>query len=155
MLWIKYKKRLTNTSILPALLLILVLISIFSCRPEPLAPQEAVLYIVQPVADSVIEGDSVDIFTYTYNFQIADKIGQQNKPGEGHYIYYRDITPPIVKGKSAITAEGTYVTTTESRYTWHNISAGEHIFWVQLVNNDNTPLEAAVAVSVPVTVVNK
>jgi len=151
----KYKKRFACISILHSLLLLLVVIFSFSCRPEPLAPQEAVLYIVKPAADSVIEGNSVSIISYTVNFEIVDKIGQQNKPGEGHFIYYRDVTAPIVKGETAITDEGTYVATTESRYTWQNIPAGEHIFWVQLVNNDNTPLEPAAAVSVPVTIVNK
>ena len=150
----KYKKRFINVSILQALLLLIVIFSL-SCRPEPLAPQEAVLYIVEPAADSVIEGNSVDIFTYNLNFKIVDKVGQKNVPGEGHFIYYRDVTPPIVKGETATTAEGTYITTIESRYTWHDIPDGDHIFWVQLVNNDNTPVEPAAAVSVPVTVVNK
>jgi hypothetical protein len=150
----KYKKIFVNISILQVLFLLVVIFSL-SCRPEPLAPQEAVLYIVEPAADSVIEGNSVDIITYNINFKIIDKMGQKNVPGEGHFIYYLDVNPPIVKGETAITAEGTYVTTTESRYTWQDVADGDHIFWVQLVNNDNTPVEPAAAVSVPVTVINK
>jgi hypothetical protein len=137
------------------LLLLPALTMAISCRPEPLAPEEAVVYIVEPAADSIVQGNSVNVYTYSVNFEIVDKIGQPNKPGEGHIIYYRDVTAPIVKGKTALTPEGTYKVTTDSRYTWSDVSDGAHIFWVQLVNNDNTPLEPAAAVSVPVTVVNK
>ena len=73
-------------------------------------------------------------------------------PGEGHIIFYMDVTPPLKKGESALTAEGTYFITKDKVYVWENVPAGAHTFTVQLVNNDDTPLEPPAAVRAPVTV---
>jgi hypothetical protein len=92
---------------------------------------------------------------YVDNFKLADKSGQANQSGEGHLIYYQDVTPPLVQGQSALSDEGSYFISTAKTYTWENMSAGRHNLWVQLVNNDNTPLEPPAAVRVPITVVLK
>jgi hypothetical protein len=89
------------------------------------------------------------------NFTLVDSNGQANQSGEGHLIYYKDITPPLVKGKTSLTQPGSYAVSIEKSFSWNNIEAGPHNFWVQLVNNDNTPLEPPAAVRVPVTVVLK
>ena len=94
----------------------------------------------------------VTIRTFVERFDIVDKIGEQNSPEEGHLVYYMDVTPPMEQEKSALSNEGTYAVSTETSYTWNNVGAGEHVFWVQLVNNDNTPLEPQAAVRVYVTV---
>lgn len=79
------------------------------------------------------------------NFKIvADKIGQQAVPGEGHFIYYFNVTPPISPGEPALTEEGTYAVTTDSIVSWLGVLPGEYSVWVQLVNNDDTPLEPPV-----------
>jgi len=139
------------------IIIIVLLLSAFfliaiSCRPEPVAPQEAYMYIVEPAPDSTISGDSVRILTYVQNFTVVDKEGQPNKAGEGHLIYYKDISVPLTSGKAAVTTEGTYVISTSTQHTWQNVKPGRHVFWVQLVNNDNTPLEPPSAVSVPVSI---
>ena len=72
--------------------------------------------------------------------------------GEGHIIYYIDVTPPMKAGEPALTASGTYFNTTDKVHVWENVSAGRHTFYVQLVNNDDTPLEPAAVVRAPVTV---
>jgi len=79
------------------------------------------------------------------NFKIvADKIGQQAAPGEGHFIYYFNVTPPTSPGKPGLTEEGTYAVTTDSIVSWFGVLPGEYSVWVQLVNNNNTPLEPPV-----------
>src|SRR5207247_3086523 len=46
----------------------------------------------------------------------------------------------------------TYHAQATKEYTWPNVSAGEHTFAVQLVNNDHTPLRPPVIAQVTVTV---
>jgi hypothetical protein len=79
------------------------------------------------------------------NFTVyADKIGKPAAPGEGHFIYYYDVTPPTDPGKPALTEKGTYAITADSIASWLGVLPGEYKVWVQLVNNDNTPLEPPV-----------
>jgi hypothetical protein len=88
-----------------------------------------------------------------HNIRMSDdNIGKQNVPGEGHVIYYRDVTPPTAPGVSALTAAGTCVATTDDFHIWEEVDSGDHTFWVQLVNNDNTPLEPAVIARTDITV---
>jgi hypothetical protein len=136
-----------------AVLSVLILLS--GCRPEPLAPQEGQLYILSPSAKDTITDSSLDIRVYVDNFSLTADQSRPNQRNEGHLIYYMDITPPLTKGKSALTEEGTYVISIEKSHTWTNLEAGPHNFWVQLVNNDNSPTEPPLAVRVPVTVVLK
>ena len=88
------------------------------------------------------------------NFKLADKLGQANAPGEGHLIYYLDITiPPTVPGQPATSAAGSYFETAATTYTWTNLAAGVHTFAVQLVNNDGTPLSPPVIKMEPVPLI--
>ena len=134
------------------MLLGLILPSLVSCRPEPVAPEEARVLILEPSADSTINYANVSVKTYVEIFNLVDKIGQANVPGEGHIVFYLDVTPPLNKGESALTGAGTYFVTRDTVHVWEKVPAGAHTFWVQLVNNDNTPLEPPAAVYVPVTV---
>jgi hypothetical protein len=131
------------------------LLPLAACRPEPVAPDDARVIILQPSSESILTSDSVTVRTYVEYFDVLDKAGQVSQPGEGHLIFYKDVTPPTIKGESALSLEGTYVISVQKSYTWPNISAGQHSFWVQLVNNDNTSLEPPAAVRVPVTVAIK
>jgi hypothetical protein len=135
------------------MIILLIIVPLSSCRPEPVASNDAIVIILQPSADSVLSSDSVTIRTYVENFNLVDKSGQENRPGEGHLIFYLDVTPPTVKGQSALTAGSTYFISAEKSYIWENVLPGQHSFWVQLVNNDNTCLEPPAAVRAPVTVV--
>jgi hypothetical protein len=86
----------------------------------------------------------INVSPETFNFNIVSKIGQENLPGEGHFIYYFDVTPPTKQGVPALTKEGTYVVTTDSYVTWAGVDSGKYEVWVQLVNNDSTPLDPPV-----------
>jgi hypothetical protein len=131
----------------------MVIVPLSSCRPEPVAPDDARVIVLQPSADSEISSDKITVRTYVEYFKLVNKIGEQNQPGEGHLIFYRDVTPPAVRGTSALTPEGTFAISVEKTYTWSDVTPGKHSFWVQLVNNDNTSLEPPAAVRVPVTVI--
>ena len=142
----------TILKVIPLIILTLILPALVSCRPEPVAPQEGRILILEPSADSTVTSPNITVKTYVEFFSLVDKIGQANVPGEGHIIFYLDVTPPLKKGESALTAEGTYFITKDKVYVWENVPAGAHTFTVQLVNNDDTPLEPPAAVRAPVTV---
>jgi hypothetical protein len=132
-----------------------VVILLSACRPEPVAPQEAQVIILSPSAESTIYSDTVTLNVYVDNFVLTVAGGQNNQNREGHLIYYKDVIPPLVKGKPALTEEGSYAISIEKSFSWNSLEEGPHNFWVQLVNNDNTTLEPPSAVRVPVTVVPK
>jgi hypothetical protein len=133
-------------------LTILSICVIVSCRPEPVAPDDARILILDPPAGATLPAGDVTIQTFSEYIELVDKAGQNREPGQGHIVYYMDITPPVTKGESALTNPGTYFVTTASFHVWNKVAPGNHIFWVQLVNNDNTPLEPPSAVRVPVTI---
>jgi hypothetical protein len=95
----------------------------------------------------------INISTDIRNFKVfSDKIGQSAMPGEGHFIYYFNVSPPTTPGKPALTEEGTYAITADSIASWLSVLPGEYKVWVQLVNNDNTPLEPPVIAGGTITV---
>ncbi len=124
---------------------------VVACRPEPVAPDDATILILDPPANARLSGSEVTIRTFVNYVTLVDKIGQPAAPGEGHIVYYMDVTPPVVKGETGLTDPGTYFATTEKIHIWTNVPAGDHVFWVQLVSNNNTPLEPPAAVRVPIT----
>jgi hypothetical protein len=104
-----------------------------------------------PIAPFQVEVDS-DVS----NIMLADdKIGQANVAGEGHIIYYLNVDPPTVAGQPAVTASGTFKATTEAYNVWENVPAGENVFSLQIVNNDNTPLDPPVVGQIIVTLTLK
>ncbi len=70
------------------------------------------------------------------------------------FIYYQDVNPPLNPGEPAVTAEGTYAVSGETSYTWSAVPDDYHLFAVQVVNNDLTPLEPPVIASVSLPVGN-
>ena len=62
-----------------------------------------------------------------------------NRKGEGHLIYYRDEDPPVVPREPAVT--DTSVVSSDLKYLWKDVREGKHVLSVQLVNNDDTPLD--------------
>ena len=142
----------TILKVMPLIILGLILPALVSCRPEPVAPQEGRILILEPSADSTVTSPNITVRTYVEFFNLVDKTGQANVPGEGHIIFYLDVTPPLKKGESALTADGTYFITKDTVHVWEKVPAGAHTFTVQLVNNDNTPLEPPAAVRAPVTI---
>ncbi len=95
----------------------------------------------------------VNVSPQVRNFRVsAENIGQPPTPGEGHYIYYFGAEPPTTPGQEALTEPGTYVITADSTITWTAVEPGQYTIWVQLVNNDNTPLEPPVVARAEVVV---
>jgi hypothetical protein len=134
--------------------LILLLPLILSCRAEPLAPEEPILTLLSPGNGEKLPAGPVVVKIYVQNFTLIENTGQSNQAGQGHVIYYLDIAAPIVPGESATTSSDSFASSQNS-YTWQNLTPGDHIFSVELVNNDNTPLLPPVAVRVNVIVTGK
>ena len=134
------------------LILVTALLLLGSCRPEPVSPGDARILILSPSSGSAIRENKVSLSVFVDLFRIVDKNGKANVPGEGHMVYYMDTAAPIKAGETALTEPGSYSISIEKTHTWEGVSAGPHTFWVQLVNNDNTPLYPAVAAYVMVTV---
>jgi alcohol dehydrogenase (cytochrome c) len=108
--------------------------------------------ITSPQNRASIKPGDITISVSVSNFNLVDKIGQAIASGEGHIIYYMDVVPPTDPTQAATTAAGTYAATAATSYTWQNVAAGTHTFFVELVNNDNTPLTTPVVIQVVVTV---
>jgi plastocyanin len=87
------------------------------------------------------------------NFTLVEPTGQPNAPGEGHLHYYLDAVVPTNASAPAIPETGGYVISTNTSYTWENVTAGAHNFSVQVVNNDHTPIIPLVFDTVNVTVI--
>jgi serine protease Do len=85
---------------------------------------------------------SLDLFDGLGGLNVADK----------RYIYYFDVDAPTTQGDPATIAEGTYVATNETSYTWANVTPGTHSFSVQMVGGEHTPLSPPVVDKVMVTV---
>jgi hypothetical protein len=79
----------------------------------------------------------------------AGSMGVVNRTGEGHAIYYLDEEPPTDRGIPAVTE--TCIVSSKLRKLWKAVPPGPHVFSVQLVNNDDTPLDPPVFRSVSVT----
>jgi outer membrane protein assembly factor BamB len=110
--------------------------------------------IASPTDRSNLPAGDVTVQPEVTNFNLVDKIGQPNAPGEGHLVYYLDMTPPSNPGQSAVPSSGTYFATAANNYTFKNVAAGSHTIAVQLVNNDNTALTPPVTATVNVTLDN-
>jgi hypothetical protein len=131
---------------------VLVFLLLAACHPEPVVPQDPRILILDPAAESSQSPGAVTIRTFVERLDLVDAAGQPNSQGEGHIVYYMDAAPALVQGESALTAAGTCAVSAGTSYTWNNVPPGEHTFWVQLVNNDNTPLQPPQAVRVYVAV---
>ncbi len=103
---------------------------------------------MEPVPGSVQIEANVTITVQVSGFNLVDKAGQANAAGEGHIIYYLDVVAPTNPGIPALTASGTYVVSAAISYQWPDLPDDAHTIWVQLVNNDNTPLNPPVTAKV-------
>jgi hypothetical protein len=81
-----------------------------------------------------------------------DAVGKANVAGQGHLIYYIDVAPPTTPGQPAITKAGSYRITTDTFQLWVNVANGTHTFAVQIVNNDNTPLDPPVTAQITLNI---
>ncbi len=146
---------MTKLRTLP-LITMVALLFLASCREvEPLASEEPIVTLLSPTNGSTLAGGDVQVRIYVQNFTMVEASGQSNKKGEGHAIYYLDATAPLSAGTPATTSPGSFFVSTDTSFTWKNVSAGERTFTVQLVNNDETPLLPPVTVRANVTLKNR
>jgi hypothetical protein len=96
----------------------------------------------QEGGDTLPAGDVLVALTVR-SFGIVDDSGAKPKDGEGHLVYYLDVDKiPTKPGRSAIAkGAGEAKSSTMTSHTWKDVGAGRHTLGVQLVNNDDTPLE--------------
>jgi outer membrane protein assembly factor BamB len=110
--------------------------------------------IVYPIQGATVYGRNVTIDVSVEDFLLVNNLGGTNVAGEGHIHYFMDVLPPTTPGVPAFTASGTYAATAATTYIWRNVTLGPHMFSVELVNNDHTPLVPPAYAFLNVTVVN-
>jgi hypothetical protein len=135
-------------------------------------PSENIIYttneptvtIITPVDGSTIAvpaGDrgEVTVSVNVTNFDLVNKIGAANVRGQGHIIYYFNVNGgdvPVEQGVPATVGPGETAETTSTSYTWPNVEPdAPYIFSVQLVNNDQTPLDPPVVATVSIETASK
>lgn len=111
------------------------------------------LKISSPSNGSIRKAGSITITASVSNFNVVDKQGQAKVAGEGHLHFYMDVQPPTDPTKPAIPASGVWAHVSGTTYTFDNVPVGLHTFYVQLVNNDHTPLSPNLQTSIQVQVI--
>jgi outer membrane protein assembly factor BamB len=111
------------------------------------------LKIAQPSNGAIKKAGPITITVNVSNFNVVDKQGSANAPVEGHVHFYMDVQPPADPGKAAIPASGVWAHVSGTTYTFENVPTGLHTFYVQLVNNDHTPLTTNVTDSIQMYVI--
>jgi hypothetical protein len=129
-----------------------------AASPSPLAPAEAIkpaVEITYPQAggDPIPPGDVLVALTVR-SFDIVDQIGAKPKDGEGHLVYYLDVDDiPTEAGASALVrGAGRSNASAMTSHTWRDVGAGPRTLGVQLVNNDDTPLDPPVTDEIEIVV---
>jgi hypothetical protein len=122
--------------------------------PEPENPAPAVqetplptpsITILSPLPGATLPVGSVTISVQVKDFSLADTYGEENVPGVGHLLYYKNVEVPTASGQPAVTADdNTSPDMITTDFTWTNLTPGDYTFSVQLVNNDDTPLDTPV-----------
>ncbi len=111
--------------------------------------------ISSPPNGAILKTGDITISVDVTDFNLVDKLGQANAQGEGHIHYFMDVKPPTTAGQPAIPASGsTWAATAATSYTFKNVPVGIHYFYVELVNNDHTPLEPALTAERQVYVID-
>jgi len=101
---------------------------------------EANVTITSPEEGANITPGNVTVSVNVTNFTLVEPTGQPNAPSEGHLHYYLDAPLPTNASAPAIPEAGGYAISTNTSYTWENMTPGAHNLSVQLVNNDHTPV---------------
>lgn len=143
-----FSAELVNNNHIPLQPAVVVSVNITVLSPP--APQ---LQITSPIAGASVIGPNVSVSTAVQNFNLVNKFGQASVAGEGHIHYFLDVVPPTTPNVEAFTAAGTYAASVATSFVWTNLSLGAHKLSAELVNNNHTPLQPAVVVSINVTVI--
>jgi hypothetical protein len=108
------------------------------------------IIISSPANGSIKKAGPLTITVSVSNFNVVAKQGQPAVPGEGHIHYYLDTVPPNTAGLPSTPTSGTWAHSAETSYTFENVPIGTHKIYVQLVNNDHTPLSSNTTDSIQV-----
>lgn len=119
--------------------------------PAPVAVAPTIS-IVSPNNGASLQSSNIAVTVAVNNFNIVDKQGQANVPGEGHIHFYLDVAAPTAAGIPAIPTGGTWAHVATTSYTFNNVDTGSHTIAVELVNNDHTPLVPPVVSNISVNV---
>lgn len=104
-----------------------------------------------PVDGSPLVPGKIVLAVTASNFILSSKdAGVVNRNGEGHLIYYIDVPVPVDPGVPAVTE--TSIVSANATHIWKPVTAGTHTFSAQLVNNDDTPLNDPVFVTITIDV---
>lgn len=113
---------------------------------------EPTITIVSPSDGATVPAGDVTLTVQVSNFNIVDKQGQANVPGEGHIHFYLDVPAPTTPGQPAIPPNGAWAHVSGTTFTFTNVTPGTHTITVQLINNDHSPLIPIVTAQVTITV---
>lgn len=86
-----------------------------SVTPTLPAGSPAVL-IVDPPFDGGVSSGIVTVSVQVTGFALVPP-GGPNRPGAGHLVFYRDVTPKTAPGETALTPPGTCNTSSVTSYT--------------------------------------
>ena len=106
------------------------------------------------IASDKVSPDTVQVTVTVKNFKLINDLGGNYVNGEGHIHYFLDVQPPTAQGQPAIPPKGSvWAATPDKTYTFDNVKPGRHTVYVELVNNNHTPLNppeiAKITVKVP------
>lgn len=99
--------------------------------------------ILSPVNGATLTPGDIKVSVEINNFSLVEKA--TNNKNEGHIHYYLDVDP-------STSPSGSFITSTQTTYTWPNVSEGTHTIAVQLVNVNHAPLDPAVVSKITVNV---
>ena len=107
------------------------------------------LSILSPGPNATIPGGKTLVTVEVQNV----RLGQVAGSSRGYHLhYYLDAVVPTTKGKPAVTATGSYASTTKTSNEWAVSTMGLHVLAVQLVTNDDLPLNPPVVQAITVQV---
>ncbi len=125
-----------------------------SPRAEPgTLPVGPSVLITSPEFDGGILYGNVTVEFTVRDFALVPPGTGKKTRGTGHAVCFLDVVPPVSSGQPALTRPGSFIITAEPRCTWQQVPPGTHTFAVELVNDDNTPLNPPVLDAVDVTAV--
>jgi plastocyanin len=139
-------------AIVIVLVLVIAAVALTMGGTNQKGPSPPQLSISSPAPGSSMAGPDITVIVEVSNFSIVSKFGQVSANGEGHLVYYLDVTAPTSPDVNALTAVGTYVQSISTTYVWMNVTPGPHSFSIELVNDNDTTLNPAVFGSVNMTV---
>jgi hypothetical protein len=120
--------------------------------PSPASGTNPDLTITSPVEGAVLPAGDITVSVRVSNFNLVPRYGQPYRAGEGHLHYYLGVGGPATPGSSGVIAPVTYISTTETSYTWVDVPPGIHTFSVELANNDHSPFPQPIFRTVTVRV---